>query len=85
MSATVPPVVRLGNDIARNLAHLPAGPAEEAVATHIRKFWDPRMRRELVAAVRSGTPDAAPLLVAAVEAYLAGDIDRAEVSEPSGG
>lgn len=32
-------LVRMANDIARNLR------SDEATADHIRKFWDPRMRR----------------------------------------
>ena len=66
MSATVPPVVRLGNDIARNLAHLPAGPAEEAVATHIRTFWDPRMRTQLFEITDQSTEGFKPMVVAAL-------------------
>lgn len=80
-----PPEIRLGTDVARALRHLPADQASEQVATHLRKFWDPRMRRALVERVRAGDPRLDPLLVAAVHAYLAGDIDTAEVAEPSGG
>lgn len=28
--------------------------AVDGIATHIRKFWDPRMRRELLAALDAG-------------------------------
>ena len=28
--------------------------AVEGIATHLRKFWDPRMRKEIVAKVRAG-------------------------------
>ncbi len=32
--------------------------ALEGVATHLRKFWEPRMRRELVTLVEDGSADA---------------------------
>lgn len=40
-------LVRMANQIARNLAHEPDPAA--ATATHIRQFWEPRMRAALVA------------------------------------
>ena len=53
----------MGNDIARQFAHLPPADAAEAVARHIESFWDPRMRREheALAAAHDDTLD--PLLV----------------------
>ena len=60
-----PPEVRMGNDIARQFAHLPPDRAVEAVASHLRAFWDPRMRARL-ASYAAEDPDALdPLLVAA--------------------
>jgi formate dehydrogenase subunit delta len=55
----------MGNDIARQFAHLPTDEAVEAVARHIATFWDPRMRRSLesLAAASDGSLD--PLLAAA--------------------
>ena len=55
----------MGNDIARQFAHLPTDEAVEAVARHIATFWDPRMRRtlEALAAASDGSLD--PLLAAA--------------------
>ena len=32
----------MGNDIARQFAHLPTDVAAQAVARHIETFWDPR-------------------------------------------
>ncbi|MGI8949061.1 MAG: formate dehydrogenase subunit delta [Ornithinimicrobium sp.] len=81
----MPPEIRLGQDITRNLAHLPPEDASEQIATHLRKFWDPRMRRALVQRVRDNDSRVEPLLARAVRDYLDGDIDRAEVAEPSGG
>lgn len=85
MTEGLPAVIRMGNDIARALHHLPDDEAAEAVATHLKKFWDPRMRQALVELVRRGDPRVDPLLARAAERYLAGQVDRAEVAEPSGG
>ncbi len=75
----------MSRDIARHMGHLDPINASEQIATHLRKFWPPRMRRALVQMVRSGDDRVDPLVVSAVDDYLAGDIDRAEVAEPSGG
>ena len=85
MTDGLPAEIRMGNDIARALHHLPDDDAEVAVATHLTKFWEPRMRRALVERVRAGDPRVDPLLAQATERYLAGAVDRAEVAEPSGG
>jgi len=37
--------------------------ALEGVATHLRKFWDPRMRRELLARVEAGEAESLTSLV----------------------
>ena len=44
---------RMANDIARNLAALGDG-APAAIAEHLRQFWTPRMRAELLAIVDAG-------------------------------
>ncbi|WP_122261843.1 formate dehydrogenase subunit delta [Ornithinimicrobium cerasi] len=77
------PEVRLGGDIARALAHL-GEDAPTEIATHLRKFWDPRMRAAILERLRAGEIED-PLLRAGVEAYLEGEVDRGEVREPSGG
>ncbi|HEY0638590.1 MAG TPA: formate dehydrogenase subunit delta [Pseudonocardiaceae bacterium] len=51
MSTTVRPHVRLANDIAAQFHHLPPDEAAERVAAHLRMFWDPRMRAQLLATV----------------------------------
>jgi formate dehydrogenase subunit delta len=53
----------LGNDIARQFAHLPPDQAAEAVARHIETFWDPRMRRTLEALAAAHDDSLDPLLV----------------------
>jgi formate dehydrogenase subunit delta len=85
MSSDVPPVVRLGHDLVRNFEALPAEAAAVEIATHIRKFWEPRMRHELLARIRWGDSTLHPLLVRAAEDLVDGDVDRDEVREPSGG
>ena len=68
----IPAEARMGNDIARQFAHLPAPKAAEAIARHIETFWDPRMRRDLEALVASGDDTLEPLLVDAVGRLAAG-------------
>lgn len=64
---TTNPQVRLANEIAVQFHHLPPAEAAEAIAHHIRQFWEPRMRVNLLAHVESGdTADLDPLAVAAV-------------------
>ena len=63
MNALTKAEARMGNDIARQFAHLPPAEAAEAIARHIETFWDPRMRRGLEALVAAGHEDLDPLLV----------------------
>lgn len=56
-------LVRMANDIAANFASEPDhARAVEQVAGHIRRFWDPRMRRKLQAHADRGGADLAPLV-----------------------
>jgi len=59
--------VRLANDIAAQYHYMPVDQAAAAVATHMRNFWDPRMRAQLRAVVESGEglADLDPIAVAA--------------------
>jgi len=59
---TTRPEVRMGNDIARQFAHLSDDKAIEAIARHLRTFWDPRMRAALRSAIEAGDDDVDPLL-----------------------
>jgi len=79
------PEVRLGNDIARQFAHLPEREAAERIATHIEKFWAPRMRRRLVELADPADPDLDPLLLHAVSCMVLDDVDQTELRFPSGG
>lgn len=79
-----PADVRMGHDIARAMAHHPPQRAAEEIATHLRKFWDPRMRATILARVDRGEP-MDDLLRAGVELLREGEIDPSEVRKPSGG
>ncbi|MBW4022202.1 MAG: formate dehydrogenase subunit delta [Proteobacteria bacterium] len=47
-------LVTMANQIARFFASQPSDEAVSGVETHIRKFWDPRMRAKLRGIVASG-------------------------------
>jgi formate dehydrogenase subunit delta len=85
VSTDLPPVIRLGHDLVRNFEALPRDKAAEEIATHIRKFWEPRMRRELVGYVVAGDPRVDTLLAEAAGSLRRGELDRQEVRQPSGG
>jgi formate dehydrogenase subunit delta len=53
----VTPVVRLLGDIAAQFRHLPIEQGAAGVATHIRQFWDPRMRAKLSQELAAPTGD----------------------------
>ena len=58
---------RLINDIARQFRHLPTAEAVAAVAGHVERFWDPRMRARLLALVDDRAEPLDPLAIAAAE------------------
>jgi formate dehydrogenase subunit delta len=60
-----PPVVRRYDDIAEQFRHQPVEQAAPQVAAHLRQFWDPRMRAQLVAYVT--VPSGDPLLDAVLD------------------
>ncbi|MBX7119307.1 MAG: formate dehydrogenase subunit delta [Gemmatimonadaceae bacterium] len=63
---------RMANQIGRFYAGQPdAAESRKAAATHLRRFWDPRMRRELVAHVEGGgAEDLDPFVREAVREHL---------------
>ena len=73
----VPPEARMGNDIARQFTHLPPAEAAETIATHIERFWDPRMRVALEALAAAHDDSLDPLLVDAA-GRLAAHASRSE-------
>ena len=66
---TTSPQIRMANDIAAQFHHRPPAEAAEEVAQHIRQFWDPRMRADLLARVADGAGDDGidPIVVDAAE------------------
>jgi formate dehydrogenase subunit delta len=58
-------ITRLANDIAVQFAHRTYTEASRATAEHMRNFWDPRMRRQLIELVSAGGGDLDPVAVAA--------------------
>jgi formate dehydrogenase subunit delta len=58
-------LVRMANQIAANFRHHPQAQAAAEVAEHIRMFWPPLMRRELLDNVHNGGFD--PLVVLAAD------------------
>lgn len=65
MNQVQSPEVRLGNDIARQFAHLDDEAAVAAIAAHMVKFWEPRMRASLRRQVEAGETDVDPRVAAA--------------------
>lgn len=76
------PEARMGNDIARQFAHLPDDDAAEAVARHIETFWDPRMRDRLRALLAAGDDTLDPVLVAAARRVRDGVTRQETAAQP---
>ncbi len=63
-------LVKMANDIASFFAAEPEPKvALEGIAGHIKKFWEPRMRRELLAVLDAGGEGMAPAVVEALRAH----------------
>lgn len=54
MTATIGKLVRMTNQIAEELGHQQGANAAHATADHLRRFWDPRMREQIVAHLDAG-------------------------------
>ncbi|MDT5104692.1 MAG: formate dehydrogenase subunit delta, partial [Mycobacterium sp.] len=65
MSHNEPAELRMVHDIIVNLQYLPAEQAATAVADHVKRFWDPRMKRRLIELVAAETEPLDPVVVAA--------------------
>ncbi|MEO7843750.1 MAG: formate dehydrogenase subunit delta [Nocardioides sp.] len=72
----------MGNDIARQFAHLPDDDAAEAVARHIETFWDPRMRDRLRALLAARDDALDPILVAAARRVRDGVTRQETAAQP---
>jgi formate dehydrogenase subunit delta len=62
-----PPHVRMANEIAVQFAHHPLDEAAQAIAAHMRAFWEPRMRTALLEHLAAGAAGLDPIAVRAAE------------------
>ena len=65
MSFNAPAEIRMINSIAAHFGYLRTEQAATAVADHIRRFWDPRMKQRLFELVDSQTTGFEPVAMAA--------------------
>jgi formate dehydrogenase subunit delta len=56
----------MANQIGRFFAHRPHEAAVAGVEEHLRKFWDPRMRQQIVADMQTGAAALDPTVREAV-------------------
>lgn len=61
--STIDTLVRMANQIAAFFKTQNAETAHEAVADHIAKFWDPRMRATMLAHLAAGAAGVDPVVV----------------------
>jgi formate dehydrogenase subunit delta len=59
-------LVYMANQIATFFNSMPHGEAVDGVATHINKFWEPRMRAQFFEIVAAGGDGLDPLVMEAV-------------------
>jgi len=64
---TIPPYVRLANEIAAQFAHRPPTEAATAIAAHLTATWDPRMKKALIIHVEAGADDLDPIAALAAQ------------------
>ncbi|MGH3585515.1 MAG: formate dehydrogenase subunit delta [Pseudonocardia sp.] len=69
-TTTVPPHVRLVNEIAAQFAHRPPDEAAAEIAAHLRAFWERRMTTALLAHVEAGGADLEPVSARAATLLL---------------
>jgi formate dehydrogenase subunit delta len=51
-------LVKMANEIGRFFEQMPDhAEATNAIAAHIRNFWEPRMRRQIIEYAREGGPE----------------------------
>lgn len=60
-------LIYMANQIGRFFAHRPPDQAAEAVAEHLRKFWEPRMRAKIIGLLDDPNAAFAPSVRRAVE------------------
>lgn len=63
-------LIRMANRIGDFFEAMPdRAEALDGIATHIRRFWEPRMRREFIAIVDAGAPGVKDVVLEAVRAH----------------
>jgi formate dehydrogenase subunit delta len=67
-TAKIDKLVHMANQIGDFYASMPEHEAIEGVATHLSRFWTPKMIRELVQFADRGGPGLKPTAARAVEA-----------------
>ena len=70
-------LVYMANQIGRFFVTEDRATAVSGIADHLRKFWDPRMRAEIVACLEAGGEDLDPAVREAI-AELSEDAPRGE-------
>lgn len=65
-------LVYMANQIVSFFKAYPEGEAILAVETHIRQFWDPRMRRGIMSHIEAGGIGLTPIARAAIDRIRAG-------------
>ena len=76
-------LIYMANQIARFFESQGSEKAVAGTAEHIRKFWDPRMRRQIVGHVQAGGSGLDPVARAAIE-HLPEIKSAASAATPSG-
>ncbi|MEO6624487.1 MAG: formate dehydrogenase subunit delta [Burkholderiaceae bacterium] len=65
-------LIRMANQIGVFFESMPdRKEALEGLATHLKKFWDPRMRRALLEQVDGGNVSLSPMVLSAVQVHRA--------------
>jgi len=59
-------IIRMANQIAAYFEAYPRTEALSGIAHHIKSFWDPRMRKQLVDYIDGGAEGLSPLVTAAI-------------------
>ena len=60
-------LIYMANQIGKFFAHRPADLAVADIADHLRKFWDPRMRSQIIGLLDQSGADFDPTVRRAVE------------------
>lgn len=80
--STTDRLIYMAHQIARNLATMGDVKATEALAEHLTRFWDPRMKAQIVAIAQDQSDRLSPMVAAAIARMKQGrpapDVDAAQ-------